>query len=119
MEDLYTLDKDDKPVPAVAKSYEKLEDEKKYVFKLHEDAKWSNGALVTAKNFVYVWQHALNHECAYIMFDVKNTEKTNKGEVPAGQLGVKTVDDYILEIELETAVPYFVSLTVFPTFYPL
>lgn len=91
--------------------------------KLREDAKWSNGAPVTVKDFVHVWQHALNpasnHECAYIMFDVKNAEKINKGEVPAGQLGVKAVDDYTLEIEFETAVPYFISLTAFPTFYPL
>ncbi|MFX3624117.1 MAG: ABC transporter substrate-binding protein [Ectobacillus sp.] len=123
MEGLYRLGKGDKPVPGVAKSYEKLEDGKKYVFKLREDAKWSNGEPVTAKDFVYAWQRAVNPETkaeyAYIMFDVKNAEKINKGELPADQLGVKAVDDYTLEVELERPVPYFISMTAFATFYPL
>ncbi len=122
MEGLYTLGKNDKEVPGVAESYEKKDDGKKYVFKLRKDAKWSNGDPVTAKDFVFAWKRALDPatkaEYAYIMFDIKNAEKVNKGELPADQLGVKAVDDYTLEVELETAIPYFVSLTAFPTFYP-
>ena len=82
MEGLYRLGKDDKLVPGVAKSYEKSEDGKKYVFKLREDAKWSNGEPVTAKDFVYSWRRAVDSNTgakfAYILFDVKNAEKVNK-----------------------------------------
>lgn len=82
MEGLYRLEKGDKLVPGVAKSSEKSEDGKKYTFKLREDAKWSNGDPVTAKDFVYAWQRAINPDkaavSAYIMFDVKNAQKINK-----------------------------------------
>nr|MBT3133407.1 peptide ABC transporter substrate-binding protein [Streptococcus vestibularis] len=79
MEGLYRLGKGDKLVPGVAKSHTKSEDGKKYTFKLREDAKWSNGDPVTAKDFVYAWQRAVNPDTAaksgYIMLDVKNAEK--------------------------------------------
>jgi peptide/nickel transport system substrate-binding protein len=123
MEGLYRLGEGDKPVPGVAESYEKSEDGKKYTFKLRKDAKWSNGDPVTAKDFVYSWKRAVDPataaEYAYIMFDVKNAKKINNKELPADQLGVKAIDDYTLEVELETPVPYFLSLTSFATFYPL
>ncbi|MEH7461131.1 peptide ABC transporter substrate-binding protein [Bacillus thuringiensis] len=123
MEGLYSLGKGDKVVPGVAESYEKSEDGKKYTFKLRKDAKWSNGDPVTAKDFVYSWQRAVNPDTAaksaYIMFDVKNAEKINMKQLPVDQLGVKAVDDYTFEVELDNPVPYFVNLTVYPLFFPL
>ncbi len=123
MEGLYRLDKDNKPTPGVAESFEKSADGKTYTFKLRKDAKWSNGDPVTAKDFVYSWRRAVDPataaEYAYIMFDVKNAQKINNKELPVDQLGVKAVDDYTLEVQLENAVPYFVELTSFATFYPL
>ena len=123
MEGLYRLGKGDKVVPGVAESYEKSEDGKKYTFKLRKDAKWSNGDPVTAKDFVYSWQRAVNPDTAaksaYIMFDVKNAEKINMKQLPVDQLGVKAVDDYTFEVELDNPVPYFVNLTVYPLFFPL
>ncbi|SFJ08497.1 MULTISPECIES: peptide ABC transporter substrate-binding protein [unclassified Bacillus (in: firmicutes)] len=123
MEGLYRLGKDQKLVPGAAESYEKSTDGKKYTFKLRKDAKWSNGDPVTAKDFVYSWQRAVNPDTAaksaYIMFDVKNAEKINMKQLPADQLGVKAVDDYTFEVELDNPVPYFVNLTVYPLFFPL
>ncbi|MFD3447335.1 peptide ABC transporter substrate-binding protein [Microbacteriaceae bacterium 4G12] len=124
MEGLYMRGKDDKPIPGVAKSYEKLDGGKKYVFKLRDDAKWSNGDPVKAQDFVYAWKRAVDpattgSKYAYIMYDIKNAKKINTKELPVDQLGVKAVDDYTLEVELETPVPYFVELTSFGTFYPL
>ena len=58
-------------------------------------------------------------EYAYIMFDLKNAKAINDGKAPLDTLGVKAVDDYTLEVELENPVPYFVELTSFGTFYPL
>nr|MBR9646395.1 peptide ABC transporter substrate-binding protein [Streptococcus sp. 11-4097] len=100
-EGLYVLNDQDQPIPAVAKSFKRSEDGKKYTFKLREDAKWSNGDPVTAKDFVYAWQRAVNPDTAaksgYIMLDVKNAEKINKRELSPDQLGVKAIDDYTLE----------------------
>ena len=49
---LYTLDADGALVPAMAESYEVSEDGLVYTFKIR-DAKWSNGAPVTAHDFKY------------------------------------------------------------------
>ncbi|MGH0599079.1 Uncharacterized protein BWINRA5_03960 [Bacillus mycoides] len=123
MEGLYRLDKDNKPIPAAAESSTKSEDGKKYTFKLRKDAKWSNGDPVTAKDFVYGWQRLLDKntaaEYAFIAYYIKNAEAINKGEKPAAELGVKAVDDYTLEVELEKPVPYFLNLLAFPSYYPL
>ncbi|MBE5105739.1 peptide ABC transporter substrate-binding protein [Bacillus thuringiensis] len=123
MEGLYRIGKDQKRMPGVAEDVQKLDDGKKYIFKLRKDAKWSNGEPVTAKDFVYSWKRAVNPDTkatySYIMFDIKNAEKIHKKELPADQLGVKAIDDYTLEVELDNPVPYFVDLTVYPVFYPL
>ncbi|MEW9183771.1 peptide ABC transporter substrate-binding protein [Bacillus mycoides] len=123
MEGLYRLDKDNKPIPAAAESSTKSEDGKKYTFKLRKDAKWSNGDPVTAKDFVFAWQRLLDPktaaEYAFITYYIKNAEAINKGEKPVTELGVKAIDDYTLEVELEQAVPYFLNLVAFPSYYPL
>ncbi|HDR5319374.1 peptide ABC transporter substrate-binding protein [Bacillus anthracis] len=123
MEGLYRLDKENKPIPAAAESSTKSEYGKKYTFKLRKDAKWSNGDSVTAKDFVFAWQRLLDPktaaEYAFIAFPIKNAEAVNKGEKPVTELGVKAVDDLTLEVELEQAVPYFLNLVAFPSYYPL
>ncbi|EOP67872.1 oligopeptide-binding protein oppA [Bacillus cereus VDM021] len=123
MEGLYRLDKDNKPIPAVAESSTKSEDGKKYTFKLRKDAKWSNGDPVTAKDFVFAWQRLVDPktaaEYAFIAYYIKNAEAINKGKAEVSTLGAKAVDDYTLEVELESAVPYFLNLTAFVSYYPL
>ncbi len=42
-----------------------------------------------------------------------------KKEMAPDQLGVKAINDYTLEVELEHAVPYFVDLLIYPLFYPV
>lgn len=121
-EGLYRLGEDDEPVLGMASEEPQVsEDGKTYTFKLR-DAKWSNGEPVTAQDFEYAWKKALNpdnaSEYAYIMFDIKNAEKVNNGELPVEEAGIKAIDDKTLQVELETIVPYFKSLLTFATFLP-
>ncbi|MBU4642498.1 peptide ABC transporter substrate-binding protein [Bacillus toyonensis] len=122
-EGLYMLGEGNKPVPGVAKSYDVSEDKKTYTFHLRDEAKWSNGMSVTADDFVFSWQRAVNPETAaeyaFLFFDIKNAKKINSKELPVDQLGVKAIDKNTLEVQLEQPVPYFVSLTAFPTFLPI
>lgn len=121
-EGLYNLGEGNKPVPGVAKSHDVSSDKMKYTFHLR-DSKWSNGTPVTAKDFVFAWQRAVEpataSEYAFLFFDIKNAKKINSKELPADQLGVKAIDDHTFEVELERPVPYFISLTAFPTFLPI
>ncbi|MFC6118542.1 ABC transporter substrate-binding protein [Macrococcoides bohemicum] len=123
IEGLYTLDKDDKAVPAIAKGEPKISaDGKKWTVELRDDAKWTNGDSVTAKDFVFAWQRALDPktaaEYAYIMYDLKNAEAVNTGKMKPSELGVKAVNDTTLEFELEKSKPYFKELLAFGTFLP-
>ncbi len=121
-EGLYVLDNQDQPIPAVAKSFKRSEDDKKYTFDLRKDAKWSNGDSVTANDFMFAWKRAINPETAsqyaYMLFYVKNAKEINKGTVPLAELGVKVINDYKLEVELEQPIPYFLQLLALPIYLP-
>ncbi|MFU1769016.1 peptide ABC transporter substrate-binding protein [Mammaliicoccus sciuri] len=123
MEGLYTLDKDDKAIPAVAKGDPKItNDGKKWTIKLKDDAKWSNGDPVTAHDFVFAWRKVVDpdtaSEYAYILYDIKNAEEINSGDKKPEELGVKAVDDHTLEFELTKSLPYYKELLSFGTFMP-
>ncbi|WP_448163052.1 peptide ABC transporter substrate-binding protein [Bacillus mobilis] len=121
-EGLYVLDDQDQPIPAVAKSFKRSEDGKKYTFDLRKDAKWSNGDSVTANDFMFAWKRAINRETAsqyaYMLFYVKNAKEINKGTMPLDALGVKVINDYKLEVELEQPIPYFLQLLALPIYLP-
>ncbi|MGP1271779.1 MAG: peptide ABC transporter substrate-binding protein [Phycisphaerales bacterium] len=51
-------------VPGVAERWDISDDQTRYTFHLREDARWSNGKLVTAHDFVYAWRRALLPETA-------------------------------------------------------
>ena len=56
---LMQMDANGAAVEALAESYELSEDGKTYTFHL-KDAKWSNGDAVTAADFVFGWQRAVD-----------------------------------------------------------
>ena len=125
MEGLYRLGEDAKVEKGIAESHEVSTDGLTWTFKLREDAKWSNGDPVTANDFVYAWQRAVNPDTGseygpYMMGGViKNATEISKGEKKLEELGVKADGDYTLVVELANPTPYFESLTTFGTFLPL
>jgi oligopeptide transport system substrate-binding protein len=128
-EGLYRLDQDHKPVPALSDGEPTIsEDNLVYTFKLR-DSKWSNGEPVTAHDFVYAWQRAIDPATAspygpYMMGGkIKNAEKiteagSKKQPYDVKELGVKAIDDKTLEVTLEKPIAYWQDLFAFPTFYP-
>ncbi len=122
---LMQMDKDGKAVEAIAESYENSDDGLTWTFHLR-DAKWSNGEPVTANDFVFAWQRAVDPDVAseysYMLSDIgqiKNAAAIIAGEKDKSELGVTAVDDKTLKVELEAPVSYFLSLMYFPTFYPV
>lgn len=123
---LMQMDSDGQAVPAIAEYYELSDDGLTYTFHLRTDAKWSNGTPVTAADFVFAWQRAVDpavaSEYAYMLSDigqVKNAAEIIAGEKDKSELGVTAVDDNTLKVELNVPVSYFLSLMYFPTFYPV
>ncbi len=125
MEGLYRLGEDGTTVEGIAKSHDVSEDGLTWTFHLRDNAKWSNGDPVTAHDFVYAWQRAVDPNTGseygpYMMGDViKNATEISNGELPVEELGVRAEDDYTLVVELANPTPYFETLITFGTFYPL
>lgn len=122
-EGLYTLDGNDNAQPGVAKGQPKISDDgKTWTIELRKNAKWSNGDPVTAHDFVFAWRRVLDpdtaSEYAYIMYDLKNAEQINMGKKKTLELGVKALDDYTLQFELEKPIPYYKEMLAFGTFLP-
>lgn len=122
---LYRLGPDSKPEPGIAIDHTVSEDGLTWTFNLREDAVWSNGDPVTALDFVFAWQRAVDPATGseygpYMMNGViKNAKSVSKGDLKVEELGVKAVDDYTFEVTLEKPVPYFKSMVAFPTFLPM
>ncbi|WP_310598230.1 ABC transporter substrate-binding protein [Aeromonas aquatica] len=111
-------------LPGVAESWE-TKDNKHFVFHLRKDAKWSNGDPVTAHDFEFAFKRAVDPKTAspyswYLEIPtIINASAIIAGKQPADSLGVKAVDDYTFEVQLEKAVPYFVSMLSHTTTYPV
>lgn len=111
-------------LPGVAESWQ-TKDNKKFVFNLRKDAKWSNGDPVTAHDFVYSFKRLVDPMTAspyswYLeMATIVNAKDIIAGKQSSDTLGVKAVDDYTLEIQLEKAIPYFVSMLYHTSTYPV
>lgn len=124
LEGLVIQDGDGNVIPGVATSWETT-DNQTFIFHLRDTAKWSNGAPVTAEDFVYSWQRAVNPETAspyswYIeKTRIKNAEKIIAGKADKSTLGVKAIDEHTLKVELNQPVPYFVKMLAHTTMKPV
>ncbi len=123
---LMQMDADGQAVNAIAESYDISDDGLTYTFHLRADANWSNGEPVTANDFVFAWQRAVDPEIAseysYMLSDIGqivNAQEIIDGSKDKSELGVTAVDDKTLEVKLNVPVSYFLSLMYFPTFYPV
>lgn len=121
MEGLVRYDKRGNVIPGVAERWELREDGA--TFWLRKDALWSDGVPVTAKDFVFAWQNALDpataSEYSFILYPIKNAEKINKGKLALSKLGVSAPDDYTLNVKFERTTGYFIKLAAFVTYYPV
>jgi oligopeptide transport system substrate-binding protein len=120
---LTEFDKNLKPAPVVAKSWDMLDGGRRLVFHLRDDVTWSDGKKVVAGDFEYSWKRLLNpktaSQYAYILFDVVNAEEFHEGKIDdEAEVGVKAVDDATLEVRLKHPTAYFLSITTFEVTYP-
>ena len=123
-EGLLSQDANGDLTPGVATHYAASDGNTTYTFKLRKDARWSNGDPVTAHDFVYAWQRAVDPATAspYGWY-LELTEMVNAKEILAGkkapsELGVRAVDNHTLEVKLNTPLPYFPAMTTYATLFP-
>lgn len=123
-EGLFRLNEENVAIPAMAEGEPEVsEDGLTYTFKLR-DAKWSDGTAVTANDFVFAWQRAVDPATGstygpYMMSGtIRNATEISAGSIDKAELGVEAKDDKTLVVTLVRPIPYFESLMAFGTFYP-
>lgn len=112
---------DGKVIPGVAESWDISDDGLTYTFHLRH-SNWSNDEPVTAKDFVYAWQRAVDpktaSEYAFFLYPVENGQAIAQGKMPPDKLGITALDDYTLKVQLSHPTPYFLSILSQPTTAP-
>ncbi|KIC47990.1 peptide ABC transporter substrate-binding protein [Tateyamaria sp. ANG-S1] len=123
-EGLYNQDADGNLVPGVALSHEASADNLTYTFTLRENAMWSDGTPVTAGDFVYAWQRAVDPELAspyawYMeLMSIENAAAIVNGEMETDALGVSAPDDTTLIVKLSQPLSYFSKMVTHSTTFP-
>ena len=112
------------PIPGVAESWETSPDQLTYLFHLRATAKWSNGAPVTAQDFVASWRRILTPSLgasnADLLHLIQGAEGYHKGlTTDFSTVGVTAVDARTLRVRLEHPAPYFLSLLTNPVWSPV
>ena len=85
-----------------------------YTYTLKDGMKWSDGADLTASDFVFAWKRAASSELGAdygYMFEVI------KGY--PDELAVEAVDEKTITVTLNNAVAYWNELLAFPTYFPV
>lgn len=112
-EPLFRVNQKGKVKPALAKSYEVIEDAEKgeyYMDITLKETSWSSQLRnVTSSDVVYAWKRLLasgsNYETASLLFDIKNARAVNQG-ASEDLLGVDPLEESKLRIHFETAIDY-------------
>jgi oligopeptide transport system substrate-binding protein len=113
-EALTAIDADGKVVPGLAESW-KQTNATTWVFKLRQNAKWSNGDPVTAQDVVYGIRRFLDPKTAskyaatYGVF-LQNGKEVAMGKKPPAEAGVKAIDKFTVEIKTAFPVAFLTQL---------
>jgi ABC-type transport system substrate-binding protein/DNA-binding SARP family transcriptional activator len=98
-------------VPEVAQRWQILEGGRRYRFHLRPDARWSDGAPLTAHDFEYAWKRVLDPATGGIpseLLAIKGARAFHQGEsANADRIGVQALDAATLDVELEEPVSHF------------
>src|SRR5262249_29497769 len=87
--------KTQQPIPAIAKNWEGSPNVDEFIFHLRDNAKWSDGTPITAKDFVFSFRRAFDpktaSQTANLGYPLKYAEAFN-----SGQVFVKKGDQFLL-----------------------
>ncbi len=107
-------------IPSAAESYEK--DGLTYTFTIKEDAAWKNGQKLTSDDFIFAFKRAIDPKTkapfATLLYSIKNAKSIANGELSADNLGVYSVDEKTLKIELEYEDSEFLNTLTTPITMP-
>ena len=121
-EGLTAVDSHGKVVAGAAQSWQQTTPDT-WVFKLRKGAKWSNGAPVTADDFVYGWRRLVDPKNAAALGSqegafILNGLAITQGKKLLTDLGVRAVDPLTLEVKTPGPLPFLPLLLAAAQFSP-
>ena len=98
-----------------AESWSISDDGKEYVFNINKNAKWSNGESVTADDFVWSWKRiltaSLGSQYPDMLYYLEGAYEYHNGLIDDfDQVGVKSIDEHTLQVNLKNPTPFFLGL---------
>jgi oligopeptide transport system substrate-binding protein len=119
---LMTEDPGGHPVPGMATAWSTAPDGLTWRFTLR-DAQWSDGAPVTAEDFVFAWRRLVDPTTgapyAYYLYVIKNAESISAGRMKPDALGITALGPHALEVRLERPAPYLLQMLMHACTHPL
>ena len=77
-------------------------------------ARWSDGRIITAHDFVYSWRRVVDPKTAapwaYLLYCIRNAEEINASRRPVEALAVEAVDDFTLRVAMRSPTAWFLQL---------
>ncbi len=115
--------------PGLATDWKVSEDGKVYTFNLREGVKWCkyDGSVygeVKAQDFVDAAKRILDPAMAidnadFLMSVIAGASEYYDGTADFDSVGIKATGDYTVEYTLISPTPYFISMLVYPAFFPV
>jgi oligopeptide transport system substrate-binding protein len=109
--------------PGVASSWQQSRDGLTWVFHLRPEARWSNGAAISAADFVYAWRREVDPHTgapyAEGLAPIENALAIAGGHKPLEALGARALDAHTLEVRLTGPTPYLLDLLAQQYLYPI
>lgn len=120
---LVRLDEDLRVVPDIAERWEISPDGTTYTFYLRRDVNFHDGRPVNTADVVYSWERACtpatgSSVAATYLGDIVGVKDMLAGRVTSIS-GVRTPDDYTIEVTIDAPKSYFLSKLTYPTTYVL
>ena len=116
---LVRLDDSLEPVPDIAQSWQMSPDGRTYTFYLRDFASFHDGRPVTAQDFKYSWERALNPATGSQTASIYLNDIVGASKVMAGESeelsGVQVIDDYALRVTIDEPKSYFLSKLTYVT----
>ena len=111
------------PAPGVASFWTIDPTGTEYTFHLRPDARWSNGKMVRARDFIAAWKRALDPAHGFagaeLLRIIVGATSIIDGKAPESALGVSAPNDELLVVKLVQPAPYLPQLLSNPAAFPI
>ncbi len=116
---LLRLDQNLEPVADIANEWKLSSDGLKYTFYLRRDVKFQNGRQVKAEDVKYSWERAVSpatrsQTAELYLGDIRGVKEVLEGKTTEIS-GVELIDDYTLQVTLESPRSYFLFKLTYPS----